>query len=123
MTPTLDLAAALRAHARGLHHLEATAELLIGHATWLHRRDFLHTFVHTAPTPAGTPMAVINWPGAVAALDRGGLPCSSGESRILRLAASLADGIPVDLHDALTGLDADNAELVSHAIDHATGRR
>jgi hypothetical protein len=43
----------------------------------------------------------IDWPAAVAALDTGGLPCSSGERQILRLAASLAEGIPVDLRDAL----------------------
>ena len=32
---------------------------------------------------------------------------------MLRLAASLADGIPVDLRDALVGLDARNADLVT----------
>jgi hypothetical protein len=36
--------------------------------------------------------------------------------------ASLAEGIPVDLRDALTGLDGHNAELVCHAVKHATGR-
>lgn len=41
----------------------------------------------------------------------GGLPCSGGEDRILRLAASIADGIPVDLNYALSGLDKTNISL------------
>lgn len=41
---------------------------------------------------------------------------------MLRIAASLADGIPLDLRDALTGLDTDNLTLVAQAILH-TGRR
>lgn len=39
-------ATALRAHAHGLHHLEAAAEIMINHAGWLHRDDF-HRFSHT----------------------------------------------------------------------------
>jgi hypothetical protein len=124
MTGAADLPAALRAHARGLHCHEAAVELLISHARWLRRDDFRHNFLHIAPGLIdGTPMAPIDWPEAITALDRGQLPCSGGEARMLRLAASLADGIPVDLQDALTGLDHHNAELVSHAIKHATGHR
>jgi len=89
-----DLTAALRAHARGLHHLEAAVELMISHGSWLRRADFLH-FVHTAPGPiGGTPMASIDWPQVIAALDHGRLPCSGAEGRMLRLAASLAEGTP-----------------------------
>lgn len=124
MTDTADLTAALRAHARGLNCLQAAIELLISHACWLQRDDFLHHFLHTAPgLTDGTPMAPIDWPEAIAALNRGQLSCSGGEGRMLRLAASLAEGIPVDLRDALTGLDSQNAELVSHAIKHTTGHR
>jgi len=124
MTGTADLTAALRAHARGLHCREAAVELLISHACWLRRDDFLHNFLHTAPGLIdGTPTAAIDWPEAIAALDRGQLPCSGGEARMLRLTASLAAGIPVDLRDALTGLDSHNAQLVAHAVKHATGHR
>jgi len=124
MTGTAGLPAALRAHARGLHCREAAVELLIGHACWLRRGDFLHNFLHIATGLIdGTPMAPIDWPEAIAALDRGQLPCSGGEARMLRLAASLAAGIPVDLRDALTGLDSHNAQLVSQAVEHATGHR
>jgi hypothetical protein len=124
MTGTADLPTALRAHARGLHCREAAVELLISHACWLRRDDFLHLVVHTARGLIdGTRMALIDWPAAIAALDRGHLPCSGGEGRMLRLTASLAEGIPVDLRDALTGLDSHNAELVSHAVKQATGHR
>lgn len=119
-----DLTAALRAHAQGLHCLEAAVELLIGHASWLRRDDFVGRFVHPGPALIdATPMAPVDWPEAISALDQGHLPCSGGEGRILRLAASLAHGVPVNLRDVLTGLDGNNAELVSHAVKHATGRR
>lgn len=124
MTGATDLNAALRAHARGLYCLEAAAELLISHAAWLRRDDFLRRFVHiTSGMIDATPMATIDWPEAVAALDQGQLACSSSEARMLRLVASLADGIPVDLNDALTSLDESNAELVSHAVMNAAGCR
>ena len=35
-----------------------------------------------------------------------------GEQRMLKLTASLADGIPVDLQDTLTGLDDSNIQLL-----------
>lgn len=118
------LAEPLRAHARGLYATEAGTELLIHHATWLHRRDFRDRFVHTGTNITGdTEMADIDWPAAITALDTGELPCSGGEARMLRLAASLTDGIPVDLHDALTGLDIRNTDLVSQAVLHVNGRR
>jgi hypothetical protein len=123
MTGTADLPAVLRAHARGLHCREAAVELLISHACWLRRDDFHHFVLTARGLIDGTPMALIDWPEAIAALDRGQLPCSGGEGRLLRVAASLAEGIPVDLRDALTGLDSHNAELVCHAVQQATGHR
>ena len=42
---------------------------------------------------------------------------------MLRIAASLADGIRVDLRDALTELDARNTDLVRDAVTRATGHR
>ena len=59
----------------------------------------------------------------MAALDADRLPCSSGEEQLLRIAASLAEGIPLDLHDAVTGLDSVNTDLVARAICRATGHR
>jgi hypothetical protein len=42
---------------------------------------------------------------------------------MLRLAASLAGGTPVNLRDALTGLDGRNVQLVINAVLHASGHR
>jgi hypothetical protein len=52
-----------------------------------------------------------------------GLPCSGGERRLLQVTASLAAGIPVDLRDAVAGLDRRNARLVAGAVLHASGHQ
>lgn len=115
---------ALRACAHGIYPLEAGVDLLIAHASWLHRDDFVDAFLHTDTSSIdGTELASIDWTGAVAALDTGALPSSGGEQRMLRLAASIADGTPVNLHDTLTGLDHPNTRLVITAVMHASGRR
>jgi len=120
------LAAPLRAHARGLYPAEAAAELLINHAAWLHRNDFTTRFVQRGSDSGlvdPTNTAVIDWPATITALDAGQLPCSGGEGRILRLAASLAEGVPVDLRDITTGLDEHNITLLRQAVLHASGQR
>jgi len=120
---TDELAAALHACAAGLYPLEAGVGLLIAHGTFLHRSDFTGRFIQhgTSITDGITQMAAIEWEAAVTALGRGELPCSGGERRVLLLSASLADGIPVDLRDAATGLDPRNACLVIKAVAHAAG--
>jgi hypothetical protein len=129
MAPTTDpdaipaLADGLRAHAKGLYCTQAAAELLIAHASWLHRDDFLDQFMRTGPgLSSGIPMAYIDWPEAIAALDGGRLPCSGGEGRMLKIAASLAEGVPVNLRDGLTGLDTTNINLVARAVQHTGGQ-
>ena len=119
------LSAALRACADGFYPYEAAAELLIAHASWLCRDDFRDDYVDTGTSISDgtTLMAMIDWPAAIAALDVGGLPSSRGEQRVLRLAASLADGIPVDLRDAFTGMDTANVDRAVRAMLHASGRR
>lgn len=115
---------ALRAYASGIYPLEAGVELLTAHASWLHRDDFIDAFLHTDTTTVDdTALASIDWTGAITALDTGALPCSSGEQRMLRLAASIADGTPVSLHDTLTGLDHRNTNLLIAAVLHASGHR
>jgi hypothetical protein len=42
---------------------------------------------------------------------------------ILRIAASLAAGHPVNLRDAIPGLDQRNVGLVVTAVRHAAGQR
>lgn len=119
---TDDLVTALHACATGLLPLKAGTELLISNGTLLHRDDFTPRFI-TCGTSSGTPMAAINWDAAVTALHSGELPCFGGERRILQISASLAGGIPVDLRDAVTGLDDRNTALLITAIQRATGRR
>ena len=65
----------------------------------------------------------IDWQSVITSRDTGLLPCSSGENRILRLAASIAAGIPADLNDALSGLDQHSISFVVRAIRHANGQR
>ena len=45
-----------------------------------------------------------------------------GVVRILRLAASIAEGFPVSLRDTVPGLDNRNLKLLTTAIRHATGQ-
>lgn len=66
-------------------------------------------------------MAAIDWDAAITALAAGELPCSGGEQRVLKLSASLAAGIPVDLNDAVTGIDQDNSRRLVTAIRRASG--
>jgi hypothetical protein len=117
MTPA-SLASALRACAAGLYPLEAGTGLLIANGTFLHRGFTSRFVIHGT-----TGMAAVDWEAATAALAAGELPCSGGEQRIFRLAASLAAGIPVDLNDAVTGLDQHNIQRLVTAIRHASGQR
>jgi hypothetical protein len=114
---TSSLTAALRSGAEGLYALEAAVGLIIAQESWLARDDFA-PFIHYG---AGT--AAIDWQAAIDVLHAGGLPCSGGERRILRLAASLACDIPAGLGEAITGIDDRNVGLLVKAILHASGRR
>ena len=109
------LPGALRASARGLYACEAAVGLLIDHRYWLTRPDFAGEFVDTFDGfTDGTPTAAVCWPEVIAALDRGQLSGSTSENKILRLAASLAEGISVDLQNAITGLDDTQPALPDH---------
>ena len=122
MTSPSALAAALRAHARGLYCDEAAAELLIAQS-WLRRPDFASQFITVHPRiPDGQPMAVVDWAAAVAALGTS-MPSSGGEQRMLRITASMGGGIPVDLRDTLTGIDDQNVQLLLRTVRHASGKR
>ena len=121
---TAALTAALRACAAGFYPREAGAGLLISHGGFLDRPDF-GAFIHagTSISDGITEMAEIDWHAVISAVQDGHLPVSGGEQRLLRLAASIADGVPVSLGDAISGLDDRNLELVITAIRHAAGHR
>jgi hypothetical protein len=94
------LSSALGAAAEGIHPDEAAAGLIIGHGTFLHRDDFTRHIETAACISDGTSMAWIDC-AVIVALGCGRLPASGGETRIVRLAASLAADHPVSLRDAI----------------------
>jgi hypothetical protein len=99
---------------------EAAVELLIGHRWWLVRDDFL-VHVEFCRGFHGESMAAIDWCAVWVALEDGHLPCSRGERQILRVAASIAEGVPIDLCDVVTSLDAVNLTCVAQALIAAGG--
>jgi hypothetical protein len=102
--------------------LQVAVELLIGHRQWLWRRDFGDVALSRARHVfTGERLVAVDFVAAVEALLAGVLPCSSDERQILLIAASIAEGIPVDLRDALTGLDEAGVGLVVRAVAHAAG--
>ncbi|MEU0566391.1 hypothetical protein ABZ297_13465 [Nonomuraea sp. NPDC005983] len=122
-TPT-DLANAARAWARGSYPMEAAVELLIRHSVWLHRPEFRRYAIdYITATYTRTPYAVIDWQAAHTALSCGRMPCSASEAAVLRIAVSLADGLPVELGPTITELDTANLGRVLAAIAHASGKR
>jgi hypothetical protein len=108
--------------AKGLLTYQAAVELLIGHRWWLVRDDFL-SYVEPCRGFHGESMAAIDWRAAWAALEDGHLPCSRGERQVLRVSASIAEGVPIDLRDVATCLDAVNSALVARAVLTAGGHR
>lgn len=107
---------ATRAWAKGIYPIEAGVELLIRHgkaiyenAPWLEETESLG-----ADRPR---MAAVD---VERLLEHAGA-WSGSERRIVRIAASLIDGTPVDLNEALPGLDRTNLAHVLAAIAHANG--
>lgn len=118
-----DLADAIRAWAKGWLPTEAAAELLISHRSWLEREDFLQVAVEVGWEPfRGQEVAAVDFAAAAGAV-QGMLPCSDGERQVLLVAASIAEGIPVDLREAALCMDAVNAARAARAVCHAAGRR
>lgn len=92
----------------GDHGAEAGVLLLISFGDWLPRLSEagLVTLDMCLEGCCGDgPTAHINWAGVDAALSGGLLIGSSSDVGVVRIAASLADGRPVDLHDLAAGLD------------------
>ena len=102
--------------------LQAAVELLIGHRQWLWRGDFGDVALSGARQVfTGERLVAVDFAAAVEALRAGVLPCSADERQVLLIAAGIAEGIPVDLRDALTGLDEAGVGLVVGALAHAAG--
>jgi hypothetical protein len=111
---------AIRNSAQALLFQEAGVDLLTQHGVFLHRNNFTKRFITIS---YGTPLfAEIDWPSVIQSLDSADFTCSGGEGRMLRLAASLSGGIPVDLSDAVTWIDDMNLDCLIAALNHASGR-
>ncbi len=68
----------------------------------------------------GREVAAVDFAAAAGAV-QGVLACSDGERQVLLVAASIAEGIPVDLREAALSLDAGNAARAARAVCHAAG--
>lgn len=107
----MSAASHLRTWAAGLLPLEAAIELIIAGVNgrlldgpWIRCDEHLTWFDPD-----------------IAAAENGHL--SGGERRVLAIATSLASrDHPVDLGDAITGVDHTNVNLVLTALAHASGR-
>ena len=70
----------------------------------------------------GREVAAVDFAAAAEAV-QGMLPCSDGERQVLLVAASIAEGIPVDLREAALCMGAVNAARAARAVCHAAGHR
>ncbi len=106
--------AGLRAWAKGIYPLEAGVELLIRACGGRFANASL-PWVQPGEDPGW-------WWIDVAAMNESSLAgLSGGEARMVRIAASLLGGSPVNLYDAIPGLDRDHIELLLAAIAHSSG--
>lgn len=104
-----DKSIALRSWARGIAAVEAATELLLRFEAGRYARP---GWPWVGTNPDGT--AWIEWnmiAGSIGTL-------SSGQRRVLLIAASLGDGPPVDLHEVMW-LDQPATRLVLAAFAHA----
>lgn len=104
---------ALRRWAKGLYPLEAGVELLI-HAFDGRFGNPGQPWVQQGDDPGWW------WIDADQMIEDNFGALSGGEVRLLRIAASLLGGRPVDLSRNLAGLDREHAELVLSALAHAS---
>jgi hypothetical protein len=111
-----ELIDALHEHVVGINAQTAAVDLIAAHRVWLTRADFARFIQHGRCHSTGAPMATIRWRSAHTALQRGQLPCSDSEAKILRIAVSLATGIPISLREVLGCLDHRNIAHVMRAI-------
>jgi hypothetical protein len=70
----------------------------------------------------GRMVAAVDFAAAADAV-QGVLPCSAADRQVLLIAASIAEGVPVDLREAAVSLDAAGAAMAAAAVLHACGHR
>ena len=119
----VDVESALLRAAVGDYAAEAAVLLLANSGPWLSRLQAagLIDIALDGDAADGGPWAAVLWGDLDRALRTGRLTGSSGELRLLRAAASLADGQPVDLADVTAGVDREQLTLLLAAVAHAAG--
>jgi hypothetical protein len=118
----LDLESALLRAAVGDYAAEAAVLLLVDSGYWLPRLQAAGLIDIALDGDAdGGPWAAVMWSELDRSLRAGVIGGSSGQLRMLRAAASLADGQPIDLADLTAGLDRGELTLVLAALAHAAG--
>jgi len=117
----VDLENALLRAAVGDYALEA-AVLLLVNADWLPQLQSAGLIAIALDGDAdGGPWAAVQWADLDGALRTGAITGTGGRRRLLRAAAGLADGQPVDLADLTAGVDRPELVLLLAAVAHAAG--
>jgi hypothetical protein len=112
--------ALLRA-AVGDYSAEAAVLLLANAGHWLPQLQGAGLICLLGDVDGDGLWAQVAWSDLDAALRAGRIGGSSSQLRLLRAAASLAEGQPVDLGDLAAGLDRDGLALLLAAVAHAGG--
>jgi hypothetical protein len=118
-----EIGEALMRGAAGDHGAESGVLLLMAFGDWLpqlSQADLITVDICLDGWCGDGPIAKMNWAGVDAALYDGRLAGSSGDIAVLRVAASLAHGRPVDLGELAAGLDRRSIGSVQAAIAFAT---
>ena len=118
-----DLESALLRAAVGDYALEAAVLLLVTTGHWLPRLQEagLVSIALDGDAVDGGPWAAVQWGDLDGALRDGRISGTGGQRRLLRAAAGLAEGQPVDLADLTAGLDRAELALLLAALAHAAG--
>jgi len=118
----VDVESALLRAAVGDYAVEAAVLLLANAGSWLPQLHAAGLVTLALDGDAdGGPWAAVQWADLDGALRSGAIRGNGGELRLLRAAAGLADGQPVDLADLTAGLDREQLTLLLAALAHAAG--
>lgn len=119
----VDVESALLRAAVGDYSAEAAVLLLANSGHWLPRLQAAGLIAIALDDDAfgGGPWAAVQWGDLDGALRTGALAGTGVQLRVLRAAASIAEGHPVDLGDLAGGLDRRALTLVLAALAHAAG--
>jgi hypothetical protein len=116
-----DLETALLRAAVGDYSAEAAVLLLANAGHWLPQLQATGLVCLLDDVDGEGLWAQVAWPEVDAALRAGTIVGDGSQLRLLRAAASLADGQPVDLGDLAAGLDRAALGLLLAAVAHAGG--